>query len=58
MLFHSGIGDAGFQQLHIFTAALDGDAGGGQLGDDVTAMLTNIKLHNLFSFQNTGMCLF
>lgn len=55
VLLNSRVGDAGFQQDHVRAAALDGNAGGGQLGNDIAAMLTDIELHNTFSFFQTNL---
>ena len=46
VLLNGSFLDAGFQFDHVLAAALDGYAGGGQLGDDVAAMLTDVEFHN------------
>jgi hypothetical protein len=46
MLLNGGVGHAGFQQGHFLATAMEGDTGGGQLGNDIATMLANVKLHN------------
>ena len=52
VLFHGGVGGAGDDLGHRLTAADDGDAHVLDLGDDVAAMLANVKLllHDDFLF--------
>ena len=52
VLLHGGVGGAGDDLAHGFTAADDGDACVLDLGDDVAAMLANVKLllHDDFLF--------
>ena len=44
VLFHGGVGGAGNDLAHRLTAADDGNAHVLDLGDDVAAMLANVKL--------------
>ena len=52
MLLHGGIGGAGNELAHRLTAADDGNARVLDLGNDVAAMLANVKLllHDDFLF--------
>ena len=52
MLLHGGVGGAGNDLAHRLTAADDGNARVLDLGNDVTAMLANVKLllHDDFLF--------
>ena len=53
MLLHGGVGGAGNDLAHRLTAADDGNARVLDLGNDVAAMLANVKLllHDSFSFS-------
>ena len=53
VLLHGGVGGAGNDLAHRLTAADDGNARVLDLGNDVTAMLANVKLllHDRFSFS-------
>ena len=53
VLLHGGVGGAGDDLAHRLTATDDGNARVLDLGNDVTAMLANVKLlhHDSFSFS-------
>ena len=53
MLLHGGVGGAGDDLAHRLTATDDGNARVLDLGNDVAAMLANVKLllHDSFSFS-------
>ena len=55
MLLHGGVGGAGNDLAHRFAAADDGNARVLDLGNDVTAMLANVKLlHHDAQIKDVG----
>lgn len=50
VLFHSSIGDTGFQKFHLFAAAHNGNLMIGHLHDDIATMLANIEIHIIYTF--------